>query len=429
MVLGSTERGASETRSSTCSNDPVGAQGQRSGGGFPHGRSERLKVHLQVSRKDQSALQALLQAHQWTVNHHRKENLGKSAKTMTLGLYARQGLGITTEARRARQFLTQVHALMDSTHLEYTTVVISKLEVGDFVGEHTDKYNYSNSLNYVLALGDYSGGVLEVQQSDGSWLEVPVHGKLVSLEQHRPHRVSPITYGVRYSIVLATMGRLQAVPEEAWQELKALAFPVKGLQLQGKQLRDVYQAVELPFETWTVSAQPQAQIPTRTLSLEEQEDGWCLSVHKSSTTPALCNCLKDIGFTHWRHDEQQMDFFSQHCFLPGAEDLHQTAWLSQKEEKLILAQVSECYPSAAASSSAAALPEEEPAEDEAELDVQETGEYDSDEEDGPPTTAWQPSTKEKKAIELLHRNLAHPPSAKLAKVMKIGGVRPEVWKW
>eukprot|EP00971_Amphidinium_carterae_P060494 1197381-Amphidinium_carterae.1 len=75
---------------------------------------------------------------------------------MTLGLYTRQGLGITKEARRARQLLTQVHALMAPTHLEYTTVVISKLEVGDFVGEHTDKYNYNNSLNYVLAIGDYS---------------------------------------------------------------------------------------------------------------------------------------------------------------------------------------------------------------------------------------------------------------------------------
>eukprot|EP00971_Amphidinium_carterae_P335515 6471414-Amphidinium_carterae.1 len=188
------------------------------------------------------------------------------------------------------------------------------------------------------------------------------------------------------------MGRLQAVPEEAWQELKALGFPVKGLQLQGKQLRDVYQAVELPFETWTGEDEEEV--------FEDvgMDDGWRLRLHKISTTPALCNCLRDMGFTHWRHDEQHMEFFSQHCFLPGAEDVHQTAWLSQKEERQILAQVSECYPSAAASSSAAALPEEEPAEDEAELDVQESGEYDSDEEDGPPTTAWQPSTKEKKAI-------------------------------
>eukprot|EP00971_Amphidinium_carterae_P182417 3620282-Amphidinium_carterae.2 len=84
-------------------------------------------------------------------------------------------------------------------------------------------------------------------QSDGSWIGVPVHVKLVSLEQHRPHRVSQVTYGIRYSIVLATMGRLQAVPEESWAELKALGCPVVRVQQQGKRLR----AVELPFEIWT----------------------------------------------------------------------------------------------------------------------------------------------------------------------------------
>eukprot|EP00971_Amphidinium_carterae_P147531 2923798-Amphidinium_carterae.1 len=446
MVLGTAEGGVGETTSSPCSIGPVGAQGQSCNGGlrgFHHGRSERLKVHLRLSGKEHADMTARLQEHHWTVNHHRKENLGISVKTMTLGLYTRQGLGITKEARRARPMLISIHNLVAPTQLEYTTVVLSKLEVGDFVGEHTDKYNHSNSLNYVLALGDFSGGALEVQQDDGSWLSVPVHGQLVSLDQHRPHRVAPITSGVRYSIVLATMGRLQAVPEAAWQELKALGFPVKCLQQQGKQLRDVYQAVELPVETWTGEDQEEVledvcmvcvvsdSMTTKNLSLEEKDNGWCLRVHASSTSQALCNCLRDMGFTHWRYDEPYMEFLSQHCFLPGAEDLQQTTWLSQKEEKHILAQVSELYPSAAsASASAAAIPEgEQGVEEEAELDVQDTGEYDSDEEDGPPTAEWQPSTKERKAIELLHRNLAHPPSAKLAKVMKIGGVRPEVWKW
>eukprot|EP00971_Amphidinium_carterae_P327031 6458172-Amphidinium_carterae.6 len=246
-------------------------------------------------------------------------------------------------------------------------------------------------LNYVVALGDYAGGTLEVQQSDGGWIEVPVHGKLVSLEQHRPPRVSLVTYGIRYSIVLATMGHLQAVPEEAWSELKALGFPVKGLQLQGKRLREVCHAVELPFETWTGEKEDEvledvnmvcasstgSSLSSMNIAREEKENGWCLSAIACSVTSTLLSCLKDMGFAHCRQGEQP-------------------------------ALVSECYP---------AVPEEEQL-DEVDLDVQETGEYDSDEDEGLPTTEWQPSEKEKKAIALLHRNLAHPLAINW-KVMKI----------
>eukprot|EP00971_Amphidinium_carterae_P289645 5751040-Amphidinium_carterae.4 len=161
-------------------------------------------------------------------------------------------------------------------------------------------------------------------------------------------------------------------------------------------------------------------------SLKETDSGISLKV--SDPSGALCACLHGIGFTHMKSEDGNVaEFMTQRCFTPGTEELEQTKWLSPMEEKHI---VDQCATLLTLAASANANVEDEVLVDDAEEIVLPDGDMvDADEEDGPPTVDWMPTERESKALDLLHRNLAHPPAHKLAKVLKLGGVRPEVWKW
>eukprot|EP00971_Amphidinium_carterae_P336881 6473455-Amphidinium_carterae.1 len=45
-----------------------------------------------------------------------------------------------------------------------------------------DRNNFANALNYITTLGEYTGGKLEVQQSDGSWMESNTLNRLVHFD-------------------------------------------------------------------------------------------------------------------------------------------------------------------------------------------------------------------------------------------------------
>eukprot|EP00971_Amphidinium_carterae_P056303 1111647-Amphidinium_carterae.2 len=131
-----------------------------------------------------------------------------------------------------------------------------------------------------------------------------------------------------------------------------------------------------------------------------------------------------MGFTHVIKKDNTVEHRTRDCFLPGMEDMNQTKWLNAKEETYILEQCQELYPVDDVGDQ-----EEHHEGEEEEIVAQLPDEIESDEEDGPPTTSWEPSSKERTALDLLHRSLGHPPAHKLAKVLKLGGVRKEVWQW
>eukprot|EP00971_Amphidinium_carterae_P348932 6490749-Amphidinium_carterae.1 len=220
----------------------------------------------------------------------------------------------------------------------------------------------------------------------------------------------------------------------------------------GKRLQQVYEAAQVPRVAWTgeivdevledVRMQQSGSQETASpeMTFKETASGWSLSLLGVRPSTVLCTCLHDMGFTHRRMlGENGCEFLSQHCFLPGMEDLSQTTWLSVKEEQQIMSQcqslmseqsVIECFPEVPGLSSTEQLPIEEGEDEVEEIAIPDgVNDVDSDEDGGPITTDWKPSAKELKALELLHRNLGHPPSHKLAKVLKLGGVRSDVWKW
>eukprot|EP00971_Amphidinium_carterae_P344897 6485560-Amphidinium_carterae.1 len=432
-----------------------------SGGGLSHGRrSVRPRELAKLTRDHQKELLAKLQQHPWSINHHRKDRLGTGVMQSVLGLYTRQGLGITKETKRTLELIKCLHRICSVAQCEYTTIVISKLQVGDEVAVHTDKYNFANAVNLVLSIGDYTGGALEVQQGDGSWMEIPSHGRLVQFDQRLPHRVLPVTYGVRYSVVFLTVGRLQAVPEEIWNNLKVWGFPVRKTQELGRQLQKTYEAAQLPVEAWTgetpedvvedfnmavcvqddvkvsdynsevcvqdnvkvsdsnsaVYALAGVKVQPVTMSLDDKDEGLCLTVSsRCSQSPSFVSCLHEMGFTHRIQKGKTVEYRTRDCFHPGTEELNQTKWLNAKEEAHILEKCHELYPMADGGEP------DNPEGEEEEIVAQLPDEIESDEEDGPPTTSWEPSSKERTALDLLHRNLGHPPAHKLAKVLKLGG--------
>eukprot|EP00971_Amphidinium_carterae_P031064 611384-Amphidinium_carterae.2 len=152
---------------------------------------------------------------------------GGSNQTVTVGLYTRQGMGMCqhTTNPAVRDLIRWVAEEAKQLGQEITTMTINRVSAGGVVPVHVDKYNWHNSVNWTLVLGNFQGGMLWVSTpggtdppplaccTEGVHAELQGHlykrkGRWLRIQPHAPHAVSEVTSGVRWSIVMSCMGQL-----------------------------------------------------------------------------------------------------------------------------------------------------------------------------------------------------------------------------
>ena len=187
---------------------------------------------------DTSALHDLLEDLRLPSQHRQKS---VASHGVGLGLYTRQGLGITSATYKHPRLLKEILRLAP-VGFPFLAIQINELQVGEKITVHRD-FNFPDSSNAVLVLGDYDGGHL--------WLETGQAGRpppkaVISEEKHETyhgeaiglpgsiwwqfdasmhHAILPVTRGCRWSVVLYLPKGLERVPQAVWLRLKELHFP------------------------------------------------------------------------------------------------------------------------------------------------------------------------------------------------------------
>eukprot|EP00971_Amphidinium_carterae_P162042 3212376-Amphidinium_carterae.3 len=181
---------------------------------------------------------------------------GRHNRSLTLGLYTRQGMGICKHTREpaARKLIRWIGAQMRRLGEEFTTITINKVETGQCIHIHVDRYNWGNSINHVLVLGVFDGGQLWMSTPGG--VDKPPaeccteegHSELrgdmrstvdqwLRLQPHTPHAIATVRSGTRWSIVVSCMGQLESVEGGLWNSLSQAGFPVQRLRQEAGRRR------------------------------------------------------------------------------------------------------------------------------------------------------------------------------------------------
>mmetsp|Transcript_55091 Transcript_55091/g.123685 ORF Transcript_55091/g.123685 Transcript_55091/m.123685 type:complete len:701 (+) Transcript_55091:3-2105(+) len=209
----------------------------------PRGRDNEAWVQREM-RVDELRIKGIEQRLLEWVEVHRppkNERHGCGLRSYVFGLYTRQGMGITKQTEQhGPQVLSWLHeltGLLDGPKV-YTTLVLNVLEaqpdLAPNVRLHTDKYNHPGALNSIIEFGTYDGGRLWVEGTGqvpcpfdtkltGKWVNAKRRWK--HFDAQAQHCVTSVTCGVRLSLVAASVGRLNQVPERLREELREWGFP------------------------------------------------------------------------------------------------------------------------------------------------------------------------------------------------------------
>eukprot|EP00971_Amphidinium_carterae_P122182 2419242-Amphidinium_carterae.1 len=151
-----------------------------------------------------------------------------------------------------QRLISWVRSEMKGFKKGFTTITINKLEMGECIPVHVDRFNWDNSTNYVLAVGAFQGGWTWMCVAGGSrrppeeCCVEDAHADLkgvtcdprawLRLQPHTPHAVAKVSKGVRWSIAVSTMGQLHKVAEGLWDSLGQLGFPIGHIKQEASKL-------------------------------------------------------------------------------------------------------------------------------------------------------------------------------------------------
>eukprot|EP00971_Amphidinium_carterae_P225718 4476601-Amphidinium_carterae.1 len=408
------------------------------------------------------------------------------ARGFLLGLYTQQGgTGVTKATWKYRHILKMILALTKQLHIEFTSVQVNVLEKGDLdpgpgVSFHRDLHNLKPSENYVLVLGQYKGGRVWAQDdlphgvfpstkllgvekvpSDvrGRWI-VHKPGEWIVINPHAFHAVEPVTAGVRFSLSVHTSGGLHRVLPHQWSLLHDLGFPVQGLTAEHMPMQVLLQSVSLykprSAEEVTAVLTRFEELPPNMLRSGEVDGRACLWLATardvSASMQRSLKALQDSGLVLWKvagyeayehlpefrevalqvdMDMQQFPVYilsSHDLVFPFSVELEEIHALSKKVKNEILKHagewigVSEGGEDLHVPNTEWIFPEleDDGGDNEAAEDIGETA---------PGELDWTPSEAERQAIQLAHNNLGHPRQQDFARLLRRGGVRPEVVRW
>ena len=173
------------------------------------------------------------------------------------GLLVRRGRGISRADYQRPEARQTLHALATCRPVNhpYVAIQVNMLTTGQQLPEHVDARNIGDS--WVLAFGSYQGGALAVQEKNG-WREIDNHLKWVRIPSGVLHKVSTVSEGTRYSIVLyspvGAMNTVMADQGRLGQELANLGYPISDVQwLRSLELQAFTDSMDMTDKQQTVN--------------------------------------------------------------------------------------------------------------------------------------------------------------------------------
>ena len=161
----------------------------------------------------------------WFENFHPTANLNRgrlsgSAASLTFG--AQTGRGYYP-------LINLVHQLAQNAAgsvLPYLGFQILRLGPGQNLNQHRDYHNHAEYPNHTMKFGRYTGGSLQMLRN-GQWYSYDNDCQWMSLDALKVvHRVTPVQTGARYSITLYTLGKLDRLTAQDWDNLAKCGFPI-----------------------------------------------------------------------------------------------------------------------------------------------------------------------------------------------------------
>eukprot|EP00971_Amphidinium_carterae_P059502 1176592-Amphidinium_carterae.2 len=411
-----------------------------------------------------------------TANRTRRGIVGM--RSVVLGLYTTQGVGVTRASMHptARTLLHLVHKAAKEIHQPYFAVAINYLPAGAELREHTDQRNWSGALSSVYSFGEYTGGELwqRGESQCDSW-QSGERRKWLTIDPNLPHGVSRVKTGARWSIILFTPGRLDQVPQNVWQCLRALGFPSRHRLAQrlyhrfSQGLWCLVQGIDrqLPeldptmMKNWGYTRDKDQYVLTQWTDVAEADgpgdnaaEVQCLPRQDKADVIVGVHVLKqllhrrpveneDTAFDLVPDEGENIDLLREEeiqSFLDSVEMQDVSASVEKdllvethedlaSVEKELLVEMhedlatgeNECH---VEKRDVCALAENFPGVDMAEVDDEDALDENEDE-----TNQWTPSATELKAIHHVHSNLGHPTNVQLARMLKHAGARHEVARW
>ena len=112
----------------------------------------------------------------------------------------------------------------------FSSFIVNRYEVGDQMGRHSDHNMSGQSMQLVLIWGDFRGGDLVVYNKDGTRMHTAVGPTTLLMDGNANHEVTPVTSGVRYSIVTYAKNTFAKCDEDVREELRQCGFPLPTLE-------------------------------------------------------------------------------------------------------------------------------------------------------------------------------------------------------
>ena len=171
-----------------------------------------------------------------------RKNVGEGIRTITYGAHTslvaseRSGKFVTnvTTAVGHEMCLVKCHKLatLMPEKFPYLCITIVLLTTGKASLPHKDIQNHRLFRNITTSFGDWTGGVLQVEEN-GLWMDHGSRDSWVVLDARTTRHQVTLVEGTRVSITYHTPQQLHRLKREDWEQLREAGFPVDRVWEQG----------------------------------------------------------------------------------------------------------------------------------------------------------------------------------------------------
>ena len=113
----------------------------------------------------------------------------------------------------------------------FSSFIVNRYEVGDQMCRHSDHNMLGHPMQFVLIWGEFTGGDLVVYNTDGRQIHKTIGQTTLLIDGNAEHEVSPVTSGIRYSIVTYAKHTFAKCDENVREELRQYGFPLPTLSI------------------------------------------------------------------------------------------------------------------------------------------------------------------------------------------------------
>ena len=174
-----------------------------------------------------------------------RKNVGEGIRTITYGAHTslvaseRSGKFVTnvTTAVGHEICLAKCHKLatLMPEKFPYLCITVVHLTTGESLLPHKDTQNHRLFRNITTSFGDWTGGVLQIDQ-EGTWLDHDSRDAWVVLDARTTRHQVTMVHGTRLSITYHTPQHLHRLRRDDWDQLREAGFPVDRVWEQGMSL-------------------------------------------------------------------------------------------------------------------------------------------------------------------------------------------------